>query len=166
MCGFIIPGLCGVKRALTGLAAQNTKWPLVLKICPSCHRTFSGGRLCLDCEGVGLLDIADARTRPHLALADLQHTINTYYGARSAMLILFFSLLTGGATAFWLARQAFVATPGQRWIWVALGVAALLVIPALGLLAGALVIRLFGVCRGRPPSLEDLRAGLRSRQTR
>jgi hypothetical protein len=137
----------------------------VLKICPRCHLTFSGGRLCLHCTGVALLDIADARTRPHLQLADLQHTINTYYGARSAMLMLFFSILTGGASALWLARQAFVAPAGQRWIWLALGGAALLAIPALGLLGGALVVRLFGVCRGRPPSLEDLRASLHARRS-
>jgi hypothetical protein len=118
------------------------------------------------CESVDLLDLADARTRPHLALADLQHTINTYYGARSAMLVLFFSILVGGALAFWQLRQAFGATDGQRWIWLALAGSALVGIPAIGLLAGALVVRLFGVCRGRPPSLEDLREGLQSQRRR
>ena len=149
--------------ALTGPGRAEYEEP-VLKICPNCHRTFSGGRLCLDCEGVALLDVADSRSRPHLARADLQHTINTYYGARSAMLILFFSILLGGASAFWLARQAFGASPGHGVFWLILGGAALLGIPVLGLLCGALVVRLFGVCRGRPPSLEDLRAGLRSRR--
>jgi hypothetical protein len=113
-----------------------------------------------------LLDLADARTRPHLALADLQHTINTYYGARSAMLMLFISILVGGATALWLARQAFVASPGQRIGWLALSGVSLLGLPALGLLGGALVVRLFGVCRGRPQSLEDLRASIQRRSPR
>jgi hypothetical protein len=110
-----------------------------------------------------LLDVADARTRPHLARADLQHTINTYYGARSAMLILFFSILLGGAAAFWLVRQSSVASPAHRVVWLSLGGTALLGVPLFGLLSGALVVRLFGVCRGRPQSLEDLRAGLRKR---
>jgi hypothetical protein len=137
----------------------------VLKICPRCHRTFSGGRHCLGCAGVVLLDVADSGTRPHLARADLQHTINTYYGARSAMLILFFSILLGGATAFWFVRQSSAASPAHRVVWLVLSGTALLGIPVFGLLGGALVVRLFGVCRGRPPSLEDLRAGLRKRDS-
>ncbi|MHB1843432.1 MAG: hypothetical protein ACYCWW_01180 [Deltaproteobacteria bacterium] len=132
----------------------------VLKICPACHRTFSGGRKCLDCTEVGLLDVADARTQPHLRRADLQHTINTYYGARSAMLLLFASLLLGGLGALLLARQGVVRGPGWPW-FVAAGLA-LVGIPAVGLLAGAVVVRLFGVCRGGPQTLDDLRATLRA----
>lgn len=79
------------------------------------------------------------------------------------MLILFFSILLGGATAFWLVRQSSVASPAHRVVWLILGGMTLVGIPVLGLLGGALVVRLFGVCRGRPPSLEDLRAGLRKR---
>ncbi len=82
------------------------------------------------------------------------------------MLILFFSFLLAGVAAFSLGRQSFVASPGHRAIWVTLGGLSLLGIPVLGLLGGALVVRLFGVCRGKPPSLEDLRAGLRARQGR
>ena len=80
------------------------------------------------------------------------------------MLLLFFSILVGGATAFWLVRQSFATPPGQGLGWRVLAGVALVGIPLLGLLGGALVVRWFGVCRGQPPTLEDLRAGLRSRQ--
>ncbi|HUB08292.1 MAG TPA: hypothetical protein VMB50_14895 [Myxococcales bacterium] len=136
----------------------------MLKICPRCHRTFSGGRLCLDCEGSQLLDVAAAGTRPHLRRAELQHTINTYYGARSAMLLLFLSILLGGAVAFGLARAAFAAPAGRSWWFGAAGLA-LVGIPLAGLLGGARVVRWFSVCRGHPPMLDDLRASLRKRRS-
>jgi hypothetical protein len=137
----------------------------VLKICPHCHRTFSGGRLCPLCrEGVPLLDVADARTRPFLKQAEIQHTINTYYGARTAMLLLFMGMLLGGATAVGLVRRGVVAPPGQRWAWFALGAACLLGLPTAAVYLGGRVVHLFSaVCRGRTPTLEDLREGLRAR---
>ncbi|MHB8419241.1 MAG: hypothetical protein ACYDCL_14285 [Myxococcales bacterium] len=136
----------------------------MLKICPQCHRTFSGGRLCPDCGVSRLLDVAEASTRPHLRRAELQHTINTYYGARSAMLLLFLSLLLGGAVAFGLVRAAFAAPTG-RLPWFVAAALALVGIPLAGLFGGGRVVRWFSVCRGQPPSLDDLRASLRKRRT-
>ena len=135
----------------------------MLKICPRCHRTFSGGRLCLDCADSQLLDVADAGTRPHLRRAELQHTINTYYGARSAMLLLFLSMLLGGAAAFWLARAGFAAESG-RLAWFVAAALALVGVPVAGLLGGVRVVRWFSVCRGHPPGLDDLRESLRKRR--
>ncbi len=135
----------------------------MLKICPRCHRTFSGGRLCLDCDGSQLLDVAAAGTKPHLRRADLQHTINTYYGARSAMLLLFLSMLLGGAIAFGLARAAF-ALPGGRLPWFLAAGLALVGIPLGGLLGGGRVVRWFSVCRGQTQSIDDLRASLQRRR--
>jgi hypothetical protein len=137
----------------------------VLKICPRCHRTFSGGKLCPGCgEAVVLLDVADARTRPFLKQAELQHTINTYYGARTAMLLLFAGMLFGGATAVAVVRRGMVAPPGQRWIWFAGAGACLLGLPSAAVYLGGRVVHLFSaVCRGRTQTLEDLREGLRQR---
>jgi hypothetical protein len=135
----------------------------VLKICPSCHRTFSGGRLCPGCgDPVLLLDVADPSTRPHLRQAELQHTINTYYGARTAMLLLFGGMLFGGALALAVARRGFVAPVGQRWAWLAAAAACLLGLPTAAVYVGGRIVHLFSsVCRGRTPTLDDLRYQLR-----
>jgi hypothetical protein len=113
---------------------------------------------------VVLLDVADARTRPFLKQAELQHTINTYYGARTAMLLLFAGMLFGGAIAVAVLRRGFVAPPGQRWMWFAAAAACLLGLPAGAVYLGGRVVHLFSaVCRGRTPTLEDLRQDLRRR---
>ncbi len=137
----------------------------MLKICPRCHRTFSGGRLCLDCEGVALLDVADRRSQPHLRQAELQHTINTYYGARSAMLLLFASILLGGIGSLLLARHGVVEPGREAWSWFLAAGLALVGTPVAGLLGGVWLVRRLGVCRGSPPTLDDLRASLRARKT-
>ena len=135
----------------------------MLKICPSCHRTFSGGRLCLHCPDVGLLDVAEAGTRPHLKERDLQHTINTYYGARSAMLLLFIGILLGGASGLVLLRRAWLAPEGGRLGWYLAAAAAFPVAIALALWVGGRVVHFFSaVCRGRTQTLDDLREGLRA----
>ncbi len=138
----------------------------MLKICPRCHRTFSGGRACPRCaDAVALLDVADPRTRPHLRERELRHTINTYYGARSAMLLLFGGILAGALAAVVVARRAFLAPPGARGAWLAAAALAFAGCVAAALLGGSRVVHLFSrVCRVRPPTLEDLRADLRSRR--
>jgi hypothetical protein len=137
----------------------------MLKICPSCHKTFSGGRLCLTCPGSALLDVADAATRPHLKERELQHTINTYYGARSAMLLLFIGMLLGGGSALLLARRATLTTgPAWGW-WLAAGLALPLAL-VLALWVGGRVVHFFSaVCRGKAQSLDDLRLALRERSS-
>ncbi len=136
----------------------------MLKICPSCHKTFSGGRICPSCRTADLLDVADPRSRPHLRQDELQHTINTYYGARSAMLLLFAAMLVGGAAALAVLRRGFMTPPGDRPLWLAAAGVAFLAAIAGALLLGGRVVRLFSaVCRGRAPTLEDLRRELRAR---
>ncbi len=138
----------------------------MLKICPSCHKTFSGGRVCPSCRAADLLDVADPGTRPHLRGSELQHTINTYYGARSAMLLLFAAMLVGGVAALAVARHGLLAPAAQRPLWLAAAGAAFLGAVALALLVGGRVVRLFSsVCRGRAPTIEDLRREFRARSS-
>src|SRR5262244_3723603 len=76
----------------------NGRSSFVIKICPRCRRTFSGGTVCLHCQHeVALLDLAEpAVRRAHLrGDGELRATIRTYYGARSAMLMLFVGILFG-----------------------------------------------------------------------
>src|SRR6185295_7970839 len=90
----------------------------MIKICPRCRRTFSGGTVCLNCqEEVALLDVADpAVRRAHLrGDTELKSTIRTYYGARSAMLMLFVSILFGLAFGVALLRKAFSLDGPARW---------------------------------------------------
>src|SRR5262249_8051898 len=95
----------------------------MIKICPRCRRTFSGGTRCLNCpEEVALLDLAEAAVRrAHLrGDGDLRVTIRTYYGARSAMLLQFVGILFGLAFAVALARKSVALIGGARWGMAAL----------------------------------------------
>jgi hypothetical protein len=81
------------------------------------------------------------------------------------MLILFVGVMLGGVLAVAVARQALLGPPAWRPVWFAGGVIALLGSIALALFVGSrLVHRFSAVCRGRPPSIEDLRAELRARR--
>ena len=172
-----VPGVCTQGGTWGGVPLRRrragayvpSRWnglPM-LKICPSCHRTFSGGRTCMRCEGVSLLDVADPRTRVHLRSRSLQHTINTYYGARTAMLLLFAGLMLGAVLAVLAARQALLGPPAWRPVWLGAGAVGALGSVALALLAGSRLVHLFSaVCRGRPPSIDDLRAELRAGRAR
>lgn len=137
----------------------------MLKICPRCHKTFSGGRLCPAGCGAPLLDVADPSTRPLLREKELQHTINTYYGARTAMLALFGGILFGLMSAALLVRQGFLAGRGQGTGWFAAAGIAFPAFVGFALFAGYRVVHFFSaVCRGRPPTIDDLRITLRERR--
>ena len=80
------------------------------------------------------------------------------------MLLFFLSLLLGGVVALAVARQGFLAPAGRAWVWFGSSIVALVGLPVLGLLGGAFVVRWFGVCRGRPPTLESLKERLERRR--
>jgi len=134
----------------------------MLKICPQCRRTFSGGTICLSCkEEVALLDVADpAVRRAHLrGDTELKSTIRTYYGARSAMLMLFVGILFGLAFGVALLRKAFAMEGPARWALTAAAVGAAVLIPVGTAFVGARVVHLFSrSCRTRPLHARELRA--------
>src|SRR5438094_5403901 len=124
----------------------------MLKICPVCRRTWSGGRDCPRC-GAGhlLIDVAEqASRRVFLRDKELASAIRGYYGARSGMLVAFLGILLGLVLALALARKAAIAPAGQAaaW-WIAAAVCA--VVPfAVAVLAGDRIVRRFSRgCIGR-----------------
>ncbi len=131
----------------------------MLKICLSCKRTWSGGRDCPQCgEGQPLLDVADrAVRRAALRDTELRGVIRTYYGARSAMLIGFFGILSGMVFAVALVRKGFLTAGPARYAWYALAALAP-VVPFFALLIGNQVVRRFSRhCIGRPLGLGDIK---------
>ncbi len=69
----------------------------MLKICPVCRQTWSGGRDCPKCgEGHPLIDVAEPQGRKtFLRDKELASAIRGYYGARTGMLIAFWGILLG-----------------------------------------------------------------------
>ena len=133
----------------------------MIKICPRCRRTFSGGTRCLHCsDEVALLDLADpAVRRAHLrGDSDLRVTIRTYYGARSAMLLQFVGILFGLAVALALARKSAVLAGSARFGMAALAAFAALAIPAATAFIGAKLVHRFSKsCRRKPLRPSELR---------
>jgi hypothetical protein len=133
----------------------------MIKICPRCRRTFSGGTRCLHCsEEIALLDLADpAVRRAHLrGDSDLRVTIRTYYGARSAMLLQFIGILFGLAVALALARKSAALTGGARWGMAVLAGCAAVAIPAATAFIGAKLVHRFSKsCRRKPLRPSELR---------
>lgn len=133
----------------------------MIKICPRCRRTFSGGTRCLHCpEEVALLDLAEpAVRRAHLrGDGDLRVTIRTYYGARSAMLLQFVGILFGLAFAIALARKSVALVGGARWGMAALAAVAAIGIPLMTAFVGAKLVHRFSKsCRRRPLRPAELR---------
>ena len=136
----------------------------VLKICPVCKQTWSGGRDCPRCgPGHPLIDVAVEQSRAvFLRDKELASAIRGYYGARSGMLVAFWGILLGLVLAVALARKALIA-PGAHaalW-WIAAAVCALAPV-ALAVLLGDRVVRRFSKgCLGRPPGPADIRIGRR-----
>ncbi|MGQ0505356.1 MAG: hypothetical protein ACT4TC_08545 [Myxococcaceae bacterium] len=133
----------------------------MIKICPACRRTFSGGTVCLHCkQEVALLDVADpAVRRAHLrADGDLRVTIRTYYGARSAMLMLFVGILFGLAFGVALLRKGFSEHGTTRAAVFALALSVAVLLPLATTFIGARVVHLFSKsCRKKPLKAMDLR---------
>jgi hypothetical protein len=136
----------------------------VLKICPVCRRTWSGGRDCPRCgPGYALLDVAAPQSRAvFLRDKDLASTIRGYYGARSGMLVAFWGILLGLVFALALARKATIAEGARApMLWVAAAVCALAPI-ALSVFLGDRIVRRFSKgCLGRAPGPSDIRIGRR-----
>lgn len=133
----------------------------MIKICPRCRRTFSGGTICLHCSPeVALLDVAEpAVRRAHLrGDGDLRVSIRTYYGARSAMLLLFTGILFGLAFGVALLRKAW-SLDGQERVWLAVFAALVAVLfPAATVFVGARLVHRFSrSCRHRPLKAQELR---------
>ena len=141
----------------------------MIKICPQCRRTFSGGTICLHCRTeVALLDVAEpAVRRAHLkGDGDLRVTIRTYYGARSAMLMLFQAILFGLAFGVALFRKAYTSTGNARWAFGAASIAAAVLIPAATAFIGAKLVHRFSKsCRNRPLQAKDIRVVRRGQNT-
>ena len=133
----------------------------MIKICPRCRRTFSGGTRCLNCaEEVALLDLAEpAVRRAHLrGDGDLRVTIRTYYGARSAMLLQFLGILFGLAFALALARKSVALVGSARWGMAGLAAVAAVAIPVGTAFLGARLVHRFSKsCRRRPLRPAELR---------
>jgi hypothetical protein len=133
----------------------------MIKICPRCRRTYSGGTVCLQCrEEVALLDVADpAVRRAHLkGDGELRVTIRTYYGARSAMLLLFQGILFGLAFGIALMRKAFSLEGPARWCLAGLAVALAILIPVVTTFVGARLVHRFSKsCRNRPIQAREIR---------
>jgi len=135
----------------------------MLKICPVCRRTWSGGHDCPKCgEGHLLIDVADrAGRRVFLRDKELASAIRGYYGARSGMLVAFFGILLGLVLALALARKAVVAhSPWFGALAVVAGFAPFIVSVLIG---NRIVRRLSKGCIGRAPGPSDIRIGARDR---
>ena len=139
----------------------------MIKICPRCRRTFSGGTTCLRCSpGVALLNVADPAVRRAFLKSDgeLRSTIRTYYGARSAMLMLFVGMLSGLAIGLVLLRVASSHSGWQRWsLGAVAGVAAAAIPIATAFIGAAVVHRFSKSCRRRPLRADEIRIVRRER---
>ena len=133
----------------------------MIKICPRCRRTFSGGTSCLRCTPeVALLDVADPAVRRLFLKSDgeLRSTIRTYYGARSAMLMVFIGILFGLAVGLVLLRAASSLSGWQRWsLGAGAGVAAAAIPIATAFIGAAVVHRFSKSCRKRPLRADEIR---------
>jgi hypothetical protein len=132
----------------------------MLKICPVCRRTWSGGRDCPHCgEGHPLIDVAEPQGRKtFLRDRELAAAIRGYYGARTGMLIAFWGILIGLVLALFLWRKAVLAPGAHQAALIAAAV-----ICAIGpflisvILANRVVRRFSRGCIGRPPGPDDIR---------
>ena len=136
----------------------------MLKICPICRRTWSGGRDCPRCgEGHPLIDVAEPSGRKvFLRDKELASAIRGYYGARTGMLVAFWGILLGLVLALALARKAVVASPGHAAAWWIAAVLSALFPFGVAVLAGdRIVCRFTRGCVGRAPGPQDIRVARR-----
>lgn len=140
----------------------------MIKICPRCRRTFSGGTSCLRCTPeVALLDVADPAVRRLFLKSDaeLRSTIRTYYGARSAMLMVFVAILFGLSVGLLLLRAASSLSGWQRYsVGAGAGIAAAAIPVATAFIGAAVVHRFSKSCRRKPIRPEEIRV-VRGRAT-
>ena len=132
----------------------------MLKICPICRRTWSGGRDCPRCgEGHPLIDVAEPQGRKtFLRDRELASAIRGYYGARTGMLIAFWGILLGLVVALFLWRKA-VLEPGPQEAALLAAALVCAIVPFLVavLFANRVVRRFSRGCIGRAPGPADIR---------
>jgi hypothetical protein len=133
----------------------------MIKICPQCRRTFSGGTVCLSCRNeVALLDVAHASVRrAHLkGDGELRTTIRTYYGARSAMLMLFQAILFGLAFGVAFLRKGMSLEGTPRYLMFAAAAVLPVALPLATAFIGARLVHRFSKsCRSKPLQARELR---------
>ena len=132
----------------------------MLKICPVCRRTWSGGRDCPRCgEGHPLIDVAQPQGRKtFLRDRELASAIRGYYGARTGMLIAFGGILLGLVAALFLWRKAMFTPGGDRIVLFAAAIVCTVVPFGVAVALADRVVRRFSRgCIGRAPGPSDIR---------
>lgn len=132
----------------------------MLKICPVCRRTWSGGRDCPRCgPGHPLIDVAQPQGRKtFLRDRELASAIRGYYGARTGMLIAFWGILLGLVVALFLWRKAVVAPGAHQPALIAAALACAIVPFVVSVFLADRVVRRFSKgCIGRAPGPSDIR---------
>ena len=132
----------------------------MLKICPVCRQTWSGGRDCPRCgEGHPLIDVAGAQGRKtFLRDRELASAIRGYYGARTGMLIAFWGILLGLVAALFLWRRAMLLPGGPQGLLLGAAVACAVIPFLVALVLADRVVRRFSRgCIGRAPGPGEIR---------
>ncbi len=132
----------------------------MLKICPVCRRTWSGGRDCPHCgEGHPLIDVAEPQGRKtFLRDKELAAAIRGYYGARTGMLIAFWGILLGLVAALFLWRKAVLAPGAHHALLLGAAIVCAIAPFLVALLLADRVVRRFSKgCIGRAPGPGDIR---------
>lgn len=134
----------------------------MLKICPVCRQTWSGGRDCPKCgEGHPLIDVAEPQGRKtFLRDKELASAIRGYYGARTGMLIAFWGILLGLVAALFLWRKAVLAPGAHKGLLLAAAVVCAVAPFLVSIVLADRVVRRFSRgCIGRAPGPSDIRIG-------
>jgi hypothetical protein len=132
----------------------------MLKICPVCRQTWSGGRDCPKCgEGHPLIDVAEPQGRKtFLRDKELASAIRGYYGARTGMLIAFWGILVGLIAALFLWRKSVLAPGSHQAILLAAAVVCAVAPFLIAVVLADRVVRRFSRgCIGRAPGPADIR---------
>jgi hypothetical protein len=131
----------------------------VLKICPVCRRTWSGGRDCPHCgEGHPLIDVAGEQGRKtFLRDKELASAIRGYYGARTGMLIAFGGILLGLVLALMLWRKSLLTAQYHAALTASAVVCAIVPFIVAIALANQVVRRFSRGCIGRAPGPSYIR---------
>ena len=138
-------------------------WPM-LKICPVCRQTWSGGRDCPRCgPGHPLIDVAEPQGRKtFLRDRELAAAIRGYYGARTGMLIAFWGILLGLVLALFLWRKALVSPGAHQGVLIAAAIACAVLPFLISIVLADRVVRRFSRgCIGRAPGPSDIRVARR-----
>jgi len=132
----------------------------MLKICPVCRQTWSGGRDCTGCgAGHPLIDVAEPQGRKtFLRDKELAAAIRGYYGARTGMLIAFWGILVGLVAALFLWRKAVLAPGAHQALLTAAAIVCAVAPFLVALVLADRVVRRFSRgCIGRAPGPSDIR---------